>query len=270
MSEHQVNLSYCWSGSHSSYSSFILLWFIILINAISILNKHHSVFVQPPLLPSLHLQLASVQNNEFYNHQHGPISGSVTQFKQSCPVYPPFSPSCLQAPKWCQWSKQTLLHLFIAHMDTTGNVTKSHRSPIRCCTPTQTAISILSPKSFIRRGKAGRRRMRRTRLPVVCGRGCLSKQFYTSEFTRSALALQTMRPGRTESSSMDGGRKRRGGRNWGEKKLAPFLIPPKAVPTKGPPLGSRHGAAASSAGSKQGRELKNEREIEGERMRRRE
>lgn len=41
----------------------------------------------------------------------------------------------------------------------------------------------------------------------------------------------------------EGGRERR--RMGGV--LAPFLIPPKAVPTKGPPLGSRHRAAASQA-----------------------
>lgn len=42
-------------------------------------------------------------------------------------------------------------------------------------------------------------------------------------------------------------RERQGGGERG--RLAPLLIPPKAEPTKGPPLGSWDGAAASPAGS---------------------
>lgn len=124
-------------------------------------------------------------------------------------------------------------------MGTTGNVTEPLRSLIHCCTPTQAVqvIPILSPANYL--GRNGGVETLWSELRIDSRDACLNI------FTLLNPPPQQWKLERTGGSGVDQRKKR------GEDEAGTFLfISPKAVPTKGPPLGSHHEAPASPAGWK--------------------
>lgn len=186
-------------------------------------------------------------------------------------------------------AKQTMLvRLLIAHMGTTGNVTKSYHSLTRRCTPTQTvkAISILSPADYIWRGNSdwtggedGRRSLRSVKRVMSGQTGRQSREVCLNIFTllnfppasltpSSSLSFQTMRPRRTESSREDGGRKREEGGCTGTLFNSTKSCSNKRSPTREPPQsGSQPGRLKIGSWAKEWeRKRGRENKTGGERM----